>query len=183
MKEILFRGKRTDTGEWVEGAYYKRTHFYGDSSIRHYIIRSTEDLDYDQALEYYEVVPETVGRLIVCPYYDKFTDEKLFEGDIVEVYERRYRTIDPFTPTHSLCRAIIVDEHTITVDGCHYWRTQDTKTVKVIGNIYDNPELLDKKYIDYFKSFYCFVSSIFNTIWCNCIFYNSRITFFRNITK
>lgn len=76
----LYRGKRKDNGEWVEGAYYKQTLYYGDPCEKHYIITSTESLDYDQALEYYEVDPETVGQYIGIP--DK-NGKKIFEDDIV----------------------------------------------------------------------------------------------------
>lgn len=73
MREILFRGKRKDNGEWVEGAYYKQTLYYGDPCEKHYIITSTESLCYDQVFEYYEVDPETVGQ------YTGLTEEKLME--------------------------------------------------------------------------------------------------------
>ena len=132
MREILFRGKRVDTGEWVEGQYYKRTHFYGDQSIKHYIITSDEDLGYDQALEYYEVIPRTVGQYIGL--LDK-NGKKIFERDIIRA------SID-------WCMDGMYEEGTLTV-----WYDKrvagfdisgiDMNTVEVIGNIHDTPELLE----------------------------------------
>lgn len=77
----LYRGKRKDNGEWVEGVYYKQTLYYGDPCEKHYIITSTESLDYDQALEYYEVDPKSIGE------YSGLHDERgkrIFEGDVIE---------------------------------------------------------------------------------------------------
>lgn len=44
MDRHICRAKRKDNNEWVEGVYYKQTHFYGDESERYYIITSTEAL-------------------------------------------------------------------------------------------------------------------------------------------
>lgn len=57
MREILFRGKRTDNGEWVYGFYVR----LGDNL--HYIL--TGKLDITKIIPqfvHYEVIPETVGQ-------------------------------------------------------------------------------------------------------------------------
>lgn len=124
MREILFRGKRVDNGEWIEGCYYKRNTYYGDQFLKHYIIVSTEDLDYEQALEYYEVIPETVGQ------YTGLTDvegSKIFEGDIM----RNIGNVVEF------CN----DSFCINGDSpLAFW----TKT-KIVGNIYDDSKSREAK--------------------------------------
>lgn len=146
MREILFRGKRKDNGEWVEGQYYKRTKYYGDPSVKHYIIVSTEDLGFDQALEYEEVIPETVGQFTGLL---DINGTKIFEGDVLMVTHSS--KIEPYN--------VVVGWHEGTFvyyDACCYpdeifcsvsfyggdqslFTNEETV---VIGNIHDNPELL-----------------------------------------
>ena len=142
MRENLFRGKCYD-GKWVEGFYYKRTHYYGEPSVKHYIIVSTEALDYDQVFEYHEVIPETVGQ------FTGITDKngkKIFEGDIVKTKYGRLCIVGWFSsPVHNGW-----DLETIrTAENCAHTRYPDSfdlykkENLEVIGNICDNPELLE----------------------------------------
>lgn len=78
MKTILFRGKRTDTGEWVEGDLRQ------DKDLeRVYIMGwdyyTTEDGWEREPFEY-EVDPETVSQYTGMRDKD---DRKIFEGDCV----------------------------------------------------------------------------------------------------
>lgn len=54
-ESIIFSGKRKDNDEVIFGNYYHQTEFYGDESDKHFIITSSEALEYDQALEYHEI--------------------------------------------------------------------------------------------------------------------------------
>jgi uncharacterized phage protein (TIGR01671 family) len=139
----LYRGKRIDNGEWVEGAYYKQTLYYGDPCEKHYIIISTESLGYDQAFEYYEVDPETVGQTGLT---DK-NGKKIFEGDI-----GRYKQTDgaKINDKPIICIGkVVYNEKTASfaVDskdeiGAKNYDYFPIKDFEIIGTIHDNPELL-----------------------------------------
>lgn len=75
MREILFRGKRVDNGEWVYGFYGKRGY---SSYIIQEIARPTGGYSFNDI----EIEPETVSQL--ADYYDDEGGE-VFEGDEVSV--------------------------------------------------------------------------------------------------
>ena len=72
MREILFRGKRVDNGEWVYGHY---VHQYGADMI--YL---PDGVDREYGFDYYHIIPETVGQYTGLTANGK----KIFEGDILK---------------------------------------------------------------------------------------------------
>ena len=130
MHKILFRGKRKDNGEWVTGFYVH----YDDTKDNH-----KDDCDYivgihtGEHFPFFEVIPETVGQYIGLT--DK-NGKKIFEGDIVE------RKRSDKTSRYQIC----YDEDMasfIGLRGIGFTRfAYDSEQFVVIGNIYDNSELI-----------------------------------------
>ena len=160
MDRYICRAKRKYNNEWVEGVYYKQTHFYGDESDHYYIITSTEALNYDQALEYFEVDPNTI-----CQYTGWNDSNKIpiFEKDVVEfVGPNTHRDLIWWNNEMSQMEAVPVDG--IEFNGYDFWNGKypkanystfclmmqdpwgDFKEIKVTGNIIDNPELVGGNY-------------------------------------
>lgn len=88
MREILFRAKRKDNGEWIEGGYAEHE---GKVFIVTWVRYIPDTRDWDTA-DYYENNPHYNSALIevipetVCQYTG-MTDrdeKKIFEGDICE---------------------------------------------------------------------------------------------------
>lgn len=147
MREILYRGKRADNGEWVEGDFVRITD--GD--------RTTPYIFY-----YGEVIPETVGQYTgLC---DK-NGKKIFEGDIVQYSDEECYYPEEYT---EFIGKIVFEKGAFGI-GCReelpidldYWCGNDNfvslwelywnldcaqyelPMLEVIGNIHDNPELLE----------------------------------------
>ena len=127
MREILFRGKREDNGEWVYG-------YYACIGKHHYILTGKLNLIGAVNFEHYLVIPETVGQYIGLTDRD---GKKIFEWDIVKTEDCCYVVIwDSARATYYLSNPIA---KTLT-DFYHYFG----EDLILIGNIHDNPELLHK---------------------------------------
>lgn len=131
MREILFRGKRVDNGEWVEGAYYKQTEFYGDEMGRLLIITTKDEL-VDNMMDFYRVDPETVGQYIGLT--DK-NGKKIFEGDIVKGY---WNTIMTVFYDDVACSFRVKTMTGSEREPSYYYN--ESKPLEIIGNVHDNPE-------------------------------------------
>lgn len=138
MREILFRGKRKYNGEWVEGFYYHD--LWGDN-VHCNIIYDGID---------YEVIPETVGQ------YTGLTDKngkKIFEGDIVELTDVnndiKWNAVVVFgNPYGTYCwgwNLMYVGVNPKVNTDILLWVDMEESGafIEVIGNVTDNPELLE----------------------------------------
>ena len=132
MREILFRGKRIDNGEWVYGSYYglcRMTNKAGDFGYAHLIRQSNDE-------PLYRVDPETVGQF--TGMYDR-NGKKIFEGDIIafrsseSIYEVAYDITDS--------KFIILLRN--GKDSFLRFYNISAYYFSVIANKWDNPELLE----------------------------------------
>ena len=136
-REILFRGKRVDNGEWVYG------YIYQDGLIGCNIFQTKPHL------AAYIVDPSTVCQ------FTGLTDrngKKIFEGDVVRMhyffenfnpvtlgaFEDESRIICKFSITHL---GVYFESANMTGYLCDYLEDPEEE-LEVIGNIFDNPELL-----------------------------------------
>lgn len=133
MREILFHGKRKDNGEWVEGYYA----FIGwTKRQKHYIIP-----DYASDFYGFEVDPENVCQF--TGMIDK-NKKRIFEGDICRV-NLGNKILNGFVEYDERCGSWrIIFEDTDCILFLDLWFKRDCPGIwcEVIGNRFDNPELL-----------------------------------------
>lgn len=139
MREILFRGKRTDNGEWVVGAYFCLHHNDGRDHLHHFIIPNDTPIPKDRPIGevQVEVDPSTVGQYTGLP--DK-NGKWIFEGDIVEGPD--FDAEDGYAVVHwdDDTARFTIDGQGLTVDFDNYYGYD----IEIIGNVPDNPELLER---------------------------------------
>ena len=126
-REIIFRGKRTDNGEWIEGDL---VHYGSLTSIRVFVSGSF------QKPSEYIVDPATVGQF--TGLHDK-DSKRIFEGDVLRY--GLYFSVVVFTkPDDAICDFYGWGE--LSPEGIDVLAT--TGICVVFGNIHDNPELLNQ---------------------------------------
>ena len=153
MREILFRGKRIDNGEWVEGHFIEQhTPVYHAYIVPYIMIE--QDNRHTDILEHWieEVDPDTVGQYTGLK--DK-AGKKIFDGDLLNGF--RY----PFLSdnAHNYFAEVVWFDNSpafglvthknplsavrgISAGNADYMEDFDPSNWEVIGNIHDDPELL-----------------------------------------
>ena len=133
--EILFRGKSVEDGKWFTGQLLHFKSLVSEKELNVIV----EGCEWDDSNEWFnigrraKVVPETVGQYIELN--DK-QDKPIFEGDIVEVDMRD----DVFLVKYDEDNAIWFISN--CNDNLSFRENISNYNCVVIGNIYDNPELL-----------------------------------------
>lgn len=128
MRKIVFRGKKINSnGEWGYGDMRR----YGGNT---WIFPLNRDAAYDADM----VDPETVGEFTGLT--DK-NDKQIYEGDIVELSLGRYKVVyDRFG-----CVSLLKEGEKYPLPLSNYAFFILHGQFEVIGNIYDNPELLKQE--------------------------------------
>lgn len=140
MREILFRGKRLDNGEWVEGFYVAHQKPGFPSVYKHFIVHYEADVSF-----WHEVAPKTVGQF--TGLLDK-DGKRIFEGDIVRVLGNQ--DVEDWKSVDYNALIAFLDGGFCAIDGTiedHAFRRYALMRMdfelEIIGNIHDNPELLE----------------------------------------
>lgn len=139
-REILFKAKRADNGEWVTGYYFKA----GEKSMILCFFTNETGLYY----EMYEIDSETVCQ------YTGLTDKngnKIWENDIVKFPDCEMSTESGYGDCFINAGKVAYDTESmsyfftdrITVDMSDIIIKEE---VEVLGNIFDNPELLEESH-------------------------------------
>ena len=147
MRTIKFRGLRTDGKGWVYGGYFQHTP--DEDGVRYYIF------DFNEGAV--EVIPESVGQF--TGLHDK-NGKEIYEGDII-LFQKFSNWDDDSMKRH---KATVIFK-----EGCFMWEilefgkksvtyyanateplrnTNSIWGLEVIGNIYENQELLENKLVD-----------------------------------
>ena len=128
MREILFRGKRIDNGEWVYGHYTKVTP-QNDSDGHRICSPDTWNM--------YPVLPETVGQYTGLK--DK-NGKEIYEGDILHKDSHWGWYVE--YEDGAFCRMPINIVQRINWE--HYrMKQKNVEDWEIIGNIHENKELLE----------------------------------------
>ena len=132
MRYIRFRGKIKDNGEWVKGSYVYAHKWYGSGAAGHFITSIYGD-------RRVEIDPDTLGQ------YTGLDDKNgvgIYEGDIIQGFLSYTKEDRAFIKYEEESMGFVPVPAFDEMSG-RIFEVQNSKDIEVIGNIYDNPELLE----------------------------------------
>lgn len=119
----LLKAKRIDNGEWVQG------YLYGIWEKRYILWGMTNDVP-----NMIEVDPSTICQ---CTGLKDKNDKLIWENDVVKINNSKANTLITFRDFEIIC--------TIPNEKYYKHRLEYDTEYEVIGNIFDNPELLESE--------------------------------------
>jgi uncharacterized phage protein (TIGR01671 family) len=149
MREILFRGKEARTGKWIEG-YYCPCVISGFPASP--CIIGKENLD-KGVWTPDRIIPKSIGQ------FTGLTDKngkKVFEGDIIRIFSsdwwcgytdnrlEKEKCIVSYKE-NTACFEFYDGKFKLSFDEYLYHDSEKKYSLEVIGNVHDNPELLEVK--------------------------------------
>ena len=148
MRDIKFRGKRVDDGKWIYGVPTSLT--INCYEVKTIIVSkiSTDELDgYHPSVDYEIVDPETVGQYTELKDDDNFD---IYNGDILlcETTEGKFIAVVEFGNPNGFYSWgwQLASDTNFNKDILLWVETElDHVNCKVIGNIHDNPELMESE--------------------------------------
>lgn len=136
MREILFKAKRIDNGEWVEGYYLRDQYHIGGKDIIFYRKDSDRFTVYTNIIDI-ETLCQFTG---LC---DK-NGKKIWENDICDRKEKYPEVVKMTNGDWTLDYSYAIGRD-YGNSYCNLgFYVNERKCVEVIGNIFDNPELLQE---------------------------------------
>lgn len=136
---FLFRAKRTDTGEWVEGFFVP---FAGDDKNRFWQIKKVDDIKKPSISQTVRVNPSTICQ---CTGLKDKNSKLIWEKDIVGFWDT-YSTENGQAEADCIGK-VVWDDETISFQVTNRLCAESYEVLdecSVIGNTIDNPELLEE---------------------------------------
>ena len=137
-REIKFRGKRVDNGDWVYGSLVNNlwTTAKDDAPVCEiitgdYIGDCWEDVAQDEENAIVEVFPETVGQLLTKVKNNNGTIEEIYEDDLI-IHGNHVRQVKFYHGNTVL----------VSPSGSDCILLSFNEGQQKVGNIHDNPELI-----------------------------------------
>ena len=152
MREILFKAKRKDNGEWVDGYLFdngfdgeEKKYFIGGLIIEKYNGTACDEWDIT-GIDFYEIDPETICQF--TGFYDK-NGNRIWDNDIVNTNSNlraqiKFGLYSNSFSTRKYNQGFYMDfmDNEYYRHELGYWAGKSV----VIGNIFDNKELLQEEH-------------------------------------